>query len=354
MTNPPRTSRLLLAAAMLALCAGPLAHAQPAAPAAEAAKPLEAAGKRRVILKLADLLEQRFVFPEAGARYAAMLRAKLASGAYDDIRDPDAFGARVTADLQAVAPDGHLRLATASAFEGRKPAAPPADLPLSARPGATPGLEEAKMIGDVAYLRFNGFFGEPAQVKAARDFLLAHAGDAKAVILDARPHRGGGLEEMNAILPLLYAQKTTLVRMDTRVGAEMPLPPSPYLVRRKSPPQFVRWEHVMIPDRTETRLQHVPVFYLTSRRTASAAEHLALAFKRTHRATLIGETTRGAGHYGALETLVDGFAAFIPVGRTYDPDTGWDWEGKGVTPDVAVPADAALDEALRLAHAAGA
>src|SRR5436305_11847446 len=42
-----------------------------------------------------------------------------------------------------------------------------------------------------------------------------------------------------------------------------------------------------------------------------------------------------------------GYAAFIPVGRTFDPDNNWDWEGVGVAPDVAAPADQALDEALR-------
>jgi C-terminal processing protease CtpA/Prc len=41
--------------------------------------------------------------------------------------------------------------------------------------------------------------------------------------------------------------------------------------------------------------------------------------------------------------------AFIPVGRTFDPDTGKDWEGVGVLPDVEVPADQALDTALKLA-----
>ena len=46
-----------------------------------------------------------------------------------------------------------------------------------------------------------------------------------------------------------------------------------------------------------------------------------------------------------------GYAAFVPVGRTFDPDTGKSWEGTGVTPDVAVPADKALDEALKLAGA---
>ena len=47
----------------------------------------------------------------------------------------------------------------------------------------------------------------------------------------------------------------------------------------------------------------------------------------------------------------EGYAAFIPVGRTFDPDTGQSWEGVGVQPDVAVPADQALAEALRRAGA---
>ena len=37
---------------------------------------------------------------------------------------------------------------------------------------------------------------------------------------------------------------------------------------------------------------------------------------------------------------------FLPVGRTYDPATGRDWEGVGIEPDVDVPADQALQAAL--------
>ena len=88
------------------------------------------------------------------------------------------------------------------------------------------------------------------------------------------------------------------------------------------------------------------IFLLTSGRSGSAAEHFALALKRTHRATLIGETTTGAGHYGRMIDF-GGYAAFVPFGRTFDPDNDWDWEGRGVPPDVSVPADQALDEALR-------
>jgi C-terminal processing protease CtpA/Prc len=110
---------------------------------------------------------------------------------------------------------------------------------------------------------------------------------------------------------------------------------------------------VVRPDARETRLRTAPIYYLTSRRTGSAAEHMALALKRTGRATLIGEPTAGANHFGLLKPF-GRFAAFVPFGRTYDPDTGRDWEGAGVAPDVRVHPDQALDEALKRAAAAGA
>lgn len=340
---------LFLAVSALAICST-AAQGQPApsppAAATPAPTPMDAAERRAVVEDLAGKLASDFVFPQVAARYAAMLRANLADGAYDGLTDPNAFADKVTADLQAVSADGHLRLALKDTFGRRRP--PPADAPASARASGPAGLEEAKMIGTVAYLRFNEFPDEPATADAARAFLLAHA-DATAVIIDARPHRGGGLGVMDAILPLLYANPTHLVRMDTRasVEAERGGPPGGHLERQPSSPDIVSRDHVVTPDPHERRLQTRPVYYLTSRRTASAAEHLALAFKRTHRAVLIGETTRGAGHYGGVVPIGARFAAFVPVGRTYDPDTNWDWEGKGVTPDIATPADDALDTALK-------
>ena len=209
------------------------------------------------------------------------------------------------------------------------------------------------MIGKVAYLSYDGFLGETDAVERTRRFLLDHA-DAQAIIIDSRENHGGGLDEMDVIFPLIYAKPAILVRMDTRASVADDGPIFPGLVHKPSPATVVRFDHEVVPDKTETRLQSVPVYYLTSRKTASAAEHLALAFRHSKRAIQIGETTRGAGHFGGVISIGERFASFIPVGRTYDPDTGWDWEGKGVAPDVAVPADQALDEALKRAKAAGA
>ena len=98
-----------------------------------------------------------------------------------------------------------------------------------------------------------------------------------------------------------------------------------------------------------TPLRTAKVYLLVSNRTASAAEHFALALKTTGRATLIGEPTAGANHFGGGRPINEHFAVWMPVGRTYDIKTGKDWEGDGIAPDIAVDPKQALVLALEKA-----
>jgi hypothetical protein len=82
---------------------GPAAVA-PAAPA------FEKADAEKAVTELATALDDNFVFPEAGKKYAAMLRANLAAGKYASFPTAQAFAEQVTSDLQAVHKDGHLRI----------------------------------------------------------------------------------------------------------------------------------------------------------------------------------------------------------------------------------------------------
>jgi C-terminal processing protease CtpA/Prc len=204
--------------------------------------------------------------------------------------------------------------------------------------------EERWLAPGIAYIRFNVFDGEPGTVAAVRDFMLSHA-SAKTIIFDNRTHHGGGLAEMNAMFPYLFSKPTTLVTMDTRESVGEP-DDEPFVRKAAGPAGVLRREHYVEPSTTEKRLFDAKVFVLTSPRTGSAAEHMTLALKRTHRATIIGEPTAGAGHYGGQLDLGDKFQVFMPVGRTFDPDTGKDWEGTGIDPDVPVAAKDALVEAL--------
>lgn len=307
---------------------------------------MEAGEAAETARAFADVLERRFVLPAIGKRYAVVLRSKADAGGYDKVADWKEMTEVLTADVQAVHPDGHLRVIAG------KPTPPPPGAYSDPSQGPKP-IEEAKWLAPgVAYIRFTLFPGDPATVAEAERFVREHL-DAKALIIDIRTHSGGGLGEMDAMLPYLFEQPALLVRMDTRADVERQFGPifrEGSMIRRiASEPEVIRREHHTVPHASEKRLFDAKVFVLTSPVTASAAEHFALAMKRTGRATLVGTATAGAGHFGGFEPVGRNFSAFVPVGRTFDPDTGQGWEGVGIKPHVEVPAERALVEALKLA-----
>lgn len=344
------TPFLISAAVVVGTAAGSAPSAPPAAAAApDATKSFNRAEAEKAVSELASALEENFLFPDKGHAYAAMLRKNLAAGAYARFDDAPAFAAKVTADLQAVHKDGHLRLRVAPPQ--------PAGGPDGARRGGPPDVNAVKKSGwfapGVAYVDFRGFPGNEATIAAVRKFLAAHR-DAKTLILDVRHNGGGGLDEMNLIFAEIFAKPTTLVTMDIRQAVEekhgTPFADNdPVLPKVAGPATIIRREHLVVPSKNQGPLNDARIILLTSKDTFSAAEHFSLALKRTKRATLIGEPTGGGAHFGGTIPMGAGYAAFIPVGRTFDQDTGQSWEGTGVSPDIAVPADRALDRALELA-----
>lgn len=323
---------LLTACAALAF----IAVAPPAAVRAETnvgAAAIEASEGREVATKLADMLVRSFVIRQQAERYAAMLRANAASGRYDQGTRGE-VAKRITDDLQAVAPDGHLRVNVIDPAEvGRR--GPPRKWP--------PLIQSAKTIAPgVGYIRFTAFFGTPEEMAGVKQW-LADNRDAHTLIFDLRNHHGGGLDEQDLIFAQIFGEKTPLVKMamakalyDERGS---PLEGSSTLIYAPEGDRMVG-THFAIPG-PDNPLRKAKVYALTSSRSASAAEHFALALKSSGRGTLIGEATAGANHFGGPERISEHFDVWLPIGRTYDIKTGEDWEGDGIAPDVAVdPADA--------------
>ena len=297
--------------------------------------------RRQTVEDLATKLVDRYVFPEVGLKYAAMLRANAAAGKYDSLTDNQQFAKQVTDDLEAVAFDGHLKLVpTAAAPASGGGGGPPKKLPDTIE-------AQARLTRDIAYIRIGKFFSEPEGIAGIKKFLDDNA-DAKTLIFDVRTHVGGGLDEMDAMFPYIFDKETVLVGMDTRSGVNSPLEDGPRLRKAAAPASVVRREHFVIPAAGPRPLAKAKVYVLASGRTGSAGEHFVLSLKRTHRATVVGETTYGAGNFGRTEPIAGGFQAFIANGRTFDPDTDKGWDYAGIAPNVPVPAAEALTEALVL------
>lgn len=317
--------------------------AAPATASQLRALPLGAGEGRMVAEKLAEELVKTFVIPTQAQAYAAMLRSNAAAGRYDQGTRGE-LADSLSDDLMAVHKDGHLHVSVAAPEERRGGASgPPKDFP--------PLIQSQKWLAPgIAYIRPTAFFSSDEEVAQFKAFMRDHS-DAKIMIFDLRNHHGGRLGEMDVIFPYLFAEKTPLVRMEMarsiydQFGS--PFGEAPTLEFTKDSARITATHYAVPGDATP--LRKAKVYLLTSNATASAAEHFSLAMKSTGRATLIGEATAGANHFGGPAPIGDHFQVWMPIGRTYDIKTGQDWEGAGVAPDVAVDPKLALVTALQKA-----
>lgn len=316
------------------------AFAERATVAAQAA--LDRVQIRAAVEELAALMQQSYVFPDIAQAYADRLRARAEAGAYDGMTDPAQLADALEADLNGVHHDAHLRVELADG-------PPTAPRMVRSMPGEEAFGHDRWLADGVAYLRIDLLPGAEAAPRMAQ--ILDRYADANTLILDLRSCRGGTLDVMDVLLSRLFDRPTEIMTMDTRTNAnpqlEAAFGEAPTMHRSEAPNGVTRWVHRAAPAAQRTGLADARVYVLTDV-TASACEHLALGLKHTGRATLVGATTRGAGHYGGERAFGDGrFMVWLPVGRSYVAETGQGWEGTGITPTRAVTPAEALNDVLR-------
>jgi len=295
-----------------------------------------AAQRQQAVTELARLLRARYCTAEGAEKAAALVERRLRDGAYDALADDQAFADAVTADLRAATSDRHLRFGVAPRPEPTAAAAAPA-------PPADPGAERATWLANVR----RGNYGLPrAEVlpgnvgllevrrfqppDLAGDTVVAAIGflaNVDAVIVDVRNARGGSAHMMPLFAGYFLEKPTSLFDMEFR-GDDFT-------------ERF--WTLAYLPGK---RLAQVPMYIVTSAYTFSGAEGFAYRFQVLKRATIVGETTGGGANAGGVLDVAPSFHVFMPMGRPVDRDTGGNWEGVGVVPDVP----AAARDAAAVAH----
>ena len=312
--------------------AGPAAPGQPPAPAGDAgparpapdlAAPFDAAARHAIVVVVAKAMRDDYVEPEVGARAAAAIEKASGAGAYDALDTRAAFAARLTADLAAVAHDKHLAVSD----PGAAPPGPPPQPP----PASESGVVRAdRLAGNIGYIEIVGF-PPPVAFKAPLDRAMAALADTRAVIVDMRRNGGGH--------PLGVAYLVSFF-----VDARTPVHIMDILWRKPGTTDYRTDQNFTSP--TPTSYLGKPVYVLTSARTFSGGEEFCYDMQTLKRAVLVGETTGGGANPGGARQLGAGLVMFLPMGKGLSPITGANWEGVGVKPDIAVPADQALKVAL--------
>ncbi|MEA2762301.1 MAG: retinol-binding protein 3, partial [Gemmatimonadaceae bacterium] len=282
-----------------------------------------------------------YVFPDVAKRMGDSLRARLARKTYDSYSNGMMFAMRINDDLAEIAHDKHMEFEYSAEplpmdpphHDGGPPPTPsPQDVARRRRflDDINCGFVKAEQLpGNIGYLKLNGFTDVEAcgaTAAAAMTFLAATRG----LIIDLRDN-GGGRPEMVAYLSsYLFDKRTHLNDLWTR--------------RTDKTEEF--WTRDTVPGRRFGGEK--PVYVLTSSQTFSGGEEFTYDLKNLKRATIVGETTGGGAHPVSGHRIDEHFTLGVPFARAINPITHTNWEGVGVTPDVAVPAKDALETAQKL------
>ncbi len=301
-----------------------------------AAPVLDGAAREAVVLRISELLQERYVYPEPAERASAELIARFEAGEYDGASEALAFATMLTEALQGVTNDKHLRVRVRPPERARVEREDPELARAQAAEQARRrnyGFERVERLeGNIGYVNLRYFDGSPAAkptAAAAMNFLA----NVDAVIFDMRQNGGGSPEMIRYVSSWFFGEPTHLNSLYWRAGDRTE--------------EF--WTYEEIPG---SHRPNVPIFVLTSSRTFSGAEEFSYNMLTQERATLIGEVTGGGANPGGSVVINDQFEVFIPVGAAVNPITGTNWEGVGVTPHIEVNADDALDVAMEKARAA--
>ncbi|MEU9148800.1 S41 family peptidase [Streptomyces sp. NPDC048349] len=280
-----------------------------------------------VIDETARLLIEHYVFPEISQQVADLLQRRLAGGAYD-VDGSEELARLVTADLQSVNGDRHLRLKhhadPVSAEQGAASMeAMRRDFDTSL--GGAPRVE--LLAGGVAVVELAPMLFPLEWAAEPLGAALTLASRAQALIVDLRTNRGGDPDTVAFVCSYLLDERTHLNTMHWRRGER----------------SEQSWSLPHVPGARFGGSK--PLYVLTSNDSFSAAEELAYDLQQLGRALIVGERTRGGAHPCKGWTVHPHLEATVPVGRAVNPLSSTNWEGTGVQPDIACAAADAADRA---------
>ncbi|MEM9934733.1 MAG: S41 family peptidase [Bacteroidota bacterium] len=301
--------------------------------------------KDKVIQTVAQYLTDYYVFPELAQQTAEHLTQLNKENYFEQYTDLPQFAEALSSRIYAISKDKHISVNVRKQDPAAEAEIDEMEQWIASR------MEErryfrrynanfksvSKLDGNIGYLDLRGFYGLDFGLRFA-DYAMAMLATSDAIIIDLRNNSGGRGDMVGYLLSYFFDEPV--------IGSK---------TRKRSGDQFTERINMTSAFVNGKKMPDVPLFVLTSKTTFSAAEGFSYPLKVYKRATFIGETTKGGANPGDIIPLNDELEIFIPDVSVTHPVTNASWEGVGISPDVSMPSEQALDSAkVRATEAAAA
>ena len=285
---------------------------------------------REIIFSLIEKITTYYCISEKVPEITDFLRKKLENGGYKSEKLSD-FAHHLTIDLQQSANDFHFWISAKTSKEK--------DLQIPEKSIQSKNEEEEllrftncdiveaeRLPGNIGYLKLYEF--SPIHMAApiilnALDYLKY----TDALIIDVR-FNGGGDSRLVQYIISYFTDYESIHLYDFENPRKKTIEQTwtiPFIGRQHHPNKLL--------------------YILTSHRSASAAEDLAYTLQSIKRATIIGETTRGAANAPEIYDVAGILDVEIPTYRPVNVQTQSNWEQTGVIPDIQQNQENALETA---------
>jgi len=312
--------KISIAVLLLVLSSLGLAYAQ--------APPLGKAQRQAVIEKTVELVGANYVYPERAKVIETVLLKNARAGKYNADVKLDDFLENLNRDMQVAGMDKHLRVNNNPRIvaELKQEAAGASEV----SPEFLEMLQESNfrlkrvetLEGNVGYFKFDNFV-ELRFVKDAFVGAMNFLHNSSSIILDFTDNGGGASETSDLLLSYFLPE-------GTRTGEAWDRTTNQTTVSTVARAPEVK------------QMLDTPVYILVSERTASAAEAVAYTLQQSKRAVIIGSQTKGMANAGRLFPIDERLYVMVPTILNKNAVSGTNWEGVGVTPDIAMAPEQAF------------
>ncbi|WP_407481149.1 S41 family peptidase [Elizabethkingia meningoseptica] len=283
---------------------------------------------QKVIVRTSELVTQNYVFPDKALLISDHIRKLNKNKKYNLYKNAQNLAKQLTADIQSVNKDKHLRIIYDPELEKDIISylnTPPQTNQIKKQ-------EENKektfnfffrkleiLPSNIGYIEFTNFPTPSEEAQKTIHSAMQFISNTDALIIDLRRNRGGNGTTSTELLGYFFNEKIKTGKSFNRI-------------ENKWTDDYIE----NIPSIAGGLYLGMPVYILTSKWTFSAAEGFVYTMKYLRNSKIIGETTAGGAHLTRSFSSGSGFVAFIPFTRSENIKTGTDWEITGIVPDIEV------------------